>query len=78
MVKLLSFIIIYSRLAYLELHLTLQMPDNAKVFIKYGPYEAVGIVEYRDSRLQGLKGEILLPSFPVLMTLGIREKSIKR
>ncbi|XP_052786254.1 UPF0728 protein-like [Mya arenaria] len=31
------------------------MPSNAKVFIKYGPYEAVGNVEYRDSRLQGLK-----------------------
>lgn len=35
-----------------------QMPDNAKVFISYGPYEAVGTVEYRESRLQGLKGII--------------------
>lgn len=35
------------------------MPTNAKVFISYGPYEAVGIVDYRESRLQGLKGKPL-------------------
>jgi len=33
------------------------MPDNAKVFITYGPFEATGTVEYRESRLQGLKGQ---------------------
>jgi len=32
------------------------MPSNAKVFIKYGPYEAVGVVDYRDARLKGLQG----------------------
>ncbi|XP_052268976.1 UPF0728 protein-like [Dreissena polymorpha] len=31
------------------------MPSNAKVFIKYGPYEAAGVVDYRDSRLRGLQ-----------------------
>ncbi|XP_060606989.1 UPF0728 protein C10orf53 homolog [Ruditapes philippinarum] len=31
------------------------MPSNAKVLIHYGPYEATGIVEHRESRLQGLK-----------------------
>ena len=33
-----------------------KMPSNAKVFIKYGPYEAVGVVDYRDARLKGLQG----------------------
>jgi len=31
------------------------MPSNAKVYINYGPYLAVGTVEHRLSRLQGLK-----------------------
>ncbi|KAK3802475.1 hypothetical protein RRG08_033114 [Elysia crispata] len=31
------------------------MPSNAKVYLHYGPYEAAGTVEYRQSRLQGLK-----------------------
>ncbi|XP_013072025.2 UPF0728 protein-like [Biomphalaria glabrata] len=31
------------------------MPLYAKVFLYYGPYEAAGTVEYRQSRLQGLK-----------------------
>lgn len=30
------------------------MPQNAKVIIYYGPYEACGIVEHRTSRLDGL------------------------
>ena len=32
------------------------MPANANVFIKYGPYKAVGVVQHRDSRLKGLQG----------------------
>jgi len=32
-----------------------EMPSNAKVFLHYGPYEAAGTVEYRQSRLQGMK-----------------------
>ena len=31
------------------------MPSNAKVFLHYGPYEAAGTVEFRQSRLQGMK-----------------------
>ncbi|KAL3877208.1 hypothetical protein ACJMK2_034948 [Sinanodonta woodiana] len=31
------------------------MPVNAKVFIHYGPYEACGIVDHRQPRLEGLK-----------------------
>ncbi|XP_053392918.1 UPF0728 protein-like [Mercenaria mercenaria] len=31
------------------------MPNNAKVFIHYGPYEAAGIVDHRESRLKGLQ-----------------------
>lgn len=31
------------------------MPANANVFIKYGPYKAVGVVQHRDSRLRGLQ-----------------------
>ena len=33
------------------------MPSNAKVYLHYGPYEAAGTVEYRQSRLQGLKSK---------------------
>ena len=32
------------------------MPANANVFIRYGPYKAVGVVQHRDSRLRGLQG----------------------
>ena len=32
------------------------MPANANVFIRYGPYKAVGVVQHRDSRLKGLQG----------------------
>ncbi|XP_046554498.1 UPF0728 protein-like [Haliotis rubra] len=31
------------------------MPAHAKVFINYGPYEANGIVEHRETRLEGLR-----------------------
>lgn len=31
------------------------MPANATVFIHYGPYDACGQVDYRDSRLVGLQ-----------------------
>ncbi|XP_046352883.1 UPF0728 protein-like [Haliotis cracherodii] len=31
------------------------MPAHAKVFIHYGPYEACGIVDHKESRLEGLR-----------------------
>ncbi|XP_064418760.1 UPF0728 protein C10orf53 homolog [Latimeria chalumnae] len=31
------------------------MPKKALVFIRYGPYESCGLVEYRTFRLQGLQ-----------------------
>ncbi|KAL4239834.1 hypothetical protein ACF0H5_000636 [Mactra antiquata] len=31
------------------------MPSRANVFIQYGPYEATGIVDHRESRLKGLE-----------------------
>jgi len=31
------------------------MPANANVFLHYGPYEACGVVDHRQSRLQGLQ-----------------------
>ena len=34
------------------------MPENASVTLEYGPYEACGIVDYRDSRLQGLETQL--------------------
>ena len=33
------------------------MPNNAKVFIHYGPYESCGTVEHRTERLQGLQSK---------------------
>ncbi|KAL5018645.1 hypothetical protein ScPMuIL_004367 [Solemya velum] len=35
--------------------ITDNMPSRTKVFIKYGPYEACGVVEHRISRLKGLQ-----------------------
>ena len=34
------------------------MPEHANVTLEYGPYEACGVVEYRDSRLQGLETQL--------------------
>ena len=34
------------------------MPENASVILEYGPYEACGVVEYRESRLQGLETQL--------------------
>jgi len=34
------------------------MPEQASVTLEYGPYEACGVVEYRDSRLQGLETQL--------------------
>ena len=34
------------------------MPEHASVLLEYGPYEACGLVEYRDSRLQGLETQL--------------------
>ncbi|XP_033112580.1 UPF0728 protein-like isoform X1 [Anneissia japonica] len=31
------------------------MPKNAKVIVRYGPYRACGVVDYRTSRLDGLQ-----------------------
>ena len=34
------------------------MPAKAEVFIQYGPYNALGVVDHRTSRLEGLQGTV--------------------
>ncbi|CAL8256155.1 unnamed protein product [Lota lota] len=35
------------------------MPKNATVFVRYGPYESCGLVEYRTFRLEGLESSLV-------------------
>ncbi|CAH1794601.1 unnamed protein product, partial [Owenia fusiformis] len=39
---------------------TANMPENAKVYIHYGPYDSCGLVEHRDLRLKGLQNVLQL------------------
>ncbi|KAM4607159.1 UPF0728 protein C10orf53 homolog [Polymixia lowei] len=34
------------------------MPKNAKVTVRYGPYESCGLVEHRTFRLEGLQAAL--------------------
>ncbi|XP_030628889.1 UPF0728 protein C10orf53 homolog [Chanos chanos] len=34
------------------------MPQNALVFVRYGPYRSCGVVDYRTFRLEGLQATL--------------------